>query len=227
MAFLQSQPPREPFLHAPAVVLWLIAVLVAVHLAITLIPISDEALLPFAFVPARYAQGAGLLALTVPLVSHMFLHANFVHLGVNCLWLLAFGPIVARRYGSVSFLSFFILCGVAGALAYLALNWGSMIPVIGASGGISGLMAAGLRMLRWPAMPAGGRLAPLLSRPILIFTAVWFVTNLLFGITGLGFGGIGGQIAWQAHVGGYVCGLFGIDLLERLHLRRAGRIAAG
>ncbi len=227
MAFLQSQPPREPFLHAPAVVLWLIGSLVAVHLAVTLLPIPDQVVWWFAFVPARYAEGAGLAALTVPLISHMFLHANFVHLTVNCLWLLAFGPIVARRYGAVPFLSFFLICGVAGALAYLFLNWGSPVAVIGASGAISGLMAAGLRMLRWPGVPAGGRLAPLLCRPILLFSAVWIVTNLLFGMTGLGMSLAGGQIAWQAHMGGYICGLFGIDIVERLHLRRARPIAAG
>lgn len=227
MAFLQSQPPREPFLHAPASVLWLIAALVLVHLVVTLVPVSDEALLPFAFVPARYAEGAGLLSLIVPLVSHMFLHADYVHLTINCLWLLAFGPIVARRYGAAMFLSFFLICGTAGALTHLALNWGSMDPVIGASGGIAGLMAAGFRMLRWPSTPPGRRLAPILSRPILMFTAIWLATNLLFGVTGFGTGQIGQQIAWQAHMGGYLCGLFCIDLLEHLHLRRPRQVITG
>lgn len=224
MAFLQSQPPREPFLHAPASVLWLIAVLVAVHLAVTLVPVPDETLLYFAFVPARYVEGAGLISLTVPLISHVFLHADFVHLAINCLWLLAFGAIVARRYGPAMFLLLFIICGIAGALTHLALNWDSPQPVIGASGAIAGLMAAGFRMLRWPSTPPGLRLAPILSRPILMFTAIWLVTNLLFGITGFG---TGQQIAWQAHMGGYICGLFGIDLLEYLHLRGPRQLIPG
>lgn len=221
MAFLQSQPPREPFLHAPASVLWLITAFVLIHLVITLIPIPDSTLVAFAFVPARYAEGAGLLALTMPLVSHVFLHADFVHLTINCLGLLAFGPVVARRYGTGLFLSFFFICGIAGALTHLALNWGSTDPVIGASGAISGLMAAGIRMLRWHVIPPGRRLAPVLSRPILIFTVVWLVLNLAAGITGFGMTGEGQQIAWQAHMGGYLCGLFGIDTMEWLHLRRA------
>ena len=111
MAFLQSEPPREPFLHAPASVLWLIGVLVLAHVARMAVPagLSDELLTQYAFIPARYSGGVdigGIFGLAAPFVSHMFLHANFVHLGVNCVWLLAFGPIVARRYGTMLFLLF-------------------------------------------------------------------------------------------------------------------------
>ncbi len=222
MAFLQSQPPREPFLHAPASVLWLIGVLVAVHLAVAIAPeaASDNIVTQLAFVPARYAQGGSLFTLVVPFVSHMFLHGDFVHLGVNCLWLLVCGPVVARRYGTVPFLLFFAACGIAGAAAHLAFNWGSPDPVIGASGGISGLMAAAIRMMRWPNVPVSGPLMPVLSRPILIFSAIWIATNTVFGILGLGTDGET-QIAWQAHLGGYISGLFLIGLVEKLHRRVA------
>lgn len=221
MAFLQSQPPREPFLHAPASVLWLIGVLIAVHLVLQVLPpaVADAIVWRFAFVPARYVHGGSLFSLTVPFVSYTFLHGGFMHLAVNCLWLLVCGPVVARRYGTVPFLVFFFVCSVAAAATYLALNWGSPDPVIGASGGISGLMAAAIRMIRWPNTPVTGPLVPVLSRPILFFTVVWFATNILFGVFGLGLGG-GGQIAWQAHIGGYLCGLFLLDVLEMQHRRR-------
>lgn len=225
MAFLQSRPPREPFLHAPASVLGLIGLLVAIHLAVTFIPVANEALEPYAFVAARYAapafENTGLLALVVPLFSHMFLHGSFLHLTVNCVWLLAFGPAVARRCGALVFFAFFLACGAAGALAFLALNWGSPDGMIGASGGISGLMAAGFRLLRWPGVPSGSRLAPLLSRPILLFTGVWLITNVVFGVTGFGTSNPGEQVAWQAHMGGYLFGLFAIGWFERLKPRRA------
>jgi membrane associated rhomboid family serine protease len=229
MAFLQSAPPREPFLHAPPVILWLIGLLVAIHAGLALAPaaFSDELFLRFAFVPARYAEGDSLFALTVPLLSHMLLHGSVFHLLVNCLWLLAFGPIIARRYGTAAFLLFFILCGIAGAATHLASNWGSPNPVIGASGGISGLMAAGIRMLPWPNTPPGQRLAPLFSRPVLLFSGIWFATNLLFGLTGIGAGGELQQIAWLAHLGGYICGLIGIGLLETHYLRRAHPVPEG
>lgn len=215
MAFLQSQPPREPFLHAPGSVLGLIGVLIAIHLAVAFIPIPFDALAPYAFVPARYTEGATPLELVLPLVSHMFLHGSFLHLIINCAWLLAFGPVVARRLGGVTFLVFFLACGVAGALMELALAWGAPEAMIGASGGISGLMAASFRMIRWPGVPPAGRLVPLLSRPILTFSGIWLLTNLIFGFTGFGSGTSGDQIAWQAHMGGYLFGLITIGLFDR------------
>lgn len=223
MAFLQSRPPREPFLHAPACVLWLIGLLVLVHVAIMLAPdaVADAVVMRLAFIPARYAHGGPLLALALPFLGHMFLHAGFLHLAVNCLWLLACGPIVARRYGTGLFLLFFVVCGVAGAATYLALNWGSPEPVIGASGAISGLMAGAIRLLRWPNSPPLRPVMPVFSSPVLFFTAVWLLTNLLFGITGLGAGG-DIRIAWQAHLGGYLCGLF---LIGGLELVRHGETA--
>jgi len=221
MAFLQSQPPRQPFLHAPPVILWLIALFVAIHIASEAAPgiITDEVLIRYAFVPARYAHGAGLLELTVPLVSHMFLHGSWLHLTVNCLWFLAFGPIVARRYGSPLFLAFFFACGIAGALTYLAFNWGSPEPVIGASGGISGLMAAGTRLLRWPNVRPWHGLTPILSRSVLVFTAFWLVANLVLAVVGIGTSGQMEQVAWQAHLGGFACGLFLINAVELLRER--------
>ena len=145
--------------------------------------------------------------------------------GINCLWLLAFGPIVARRFGAALFLGFFVVCGVAGAATYLALNWGSAVPVVGASGAISGLMAAALRMLPeqtpW-AVPGATPLAPVFSRQILIFSAVWAAINLLTGVTGLGMGGDSGLVAWQAHLGGFVAGLLLAGGFDRLRPRGVG-----
>jgi membrane associated rhomboid family serine protease len=219
MAFLQSDPPREPFLHAPASVLWLIAAMVVIYLFQSLIPLSDEALRPFELIPARYAVGGTLFTLSVPLVSHMFLHGSTGHLLVNCLWLLAFGPVIARRYGKGLFFAFFFFSGFAGAAIYIGVMWGSTEPAIGASAAIAGLMAAAFRLLRLPgADVAGARLAPVLSRPILIFTGFWIASNVVFAL----FGGIGEA---AAHTGGYLFGLFAIDGVEKLHLARArGRI---
>jgi len=226
MAFLQSAPPRQPFLHAPASVLLLIAALILAHVARIAAPAPwpNEILTQFAFIPARYSAGSGggsVLRLAMPFVSHMFLHANFVHLGINCVWLLAFGPIVARRYGTVLFLLFFAVCGVAGAATYLAFDWGSPSGVIGASGAISGLMAAGIRMYPWPGATPGRPMAPIFSPPVLLFTGIWFGTNLLFGIFGFGVGGEIQQIAWQAHLGGYFTGLISARWFEALSRRGA------
>lgn len=214
MAFLQSQPPREPFLHAPGSVLGLIGALIIIHLAVVFVPVPFEALVPYAFIPARFADGASALELVLPLFSHMFLHGSFVHLIINCAWLLAFGPVVARRLGGPLFVVFFLMAGAAGALLQMAMAWGSPEAMIGASGGISGLMAASFRMMRWPGVRPGVRLVPLFSRPILVFSGLWLATNLIFGLTGFGSGGAD-QIAWQAHMGGYLFGLVAIGLFDR------------
>lgn len=237
MAFLQPQSSdpwiRQPVFRAPAVVVSLIAILIAAHGARVLMPpgLSAELVNQFAFIPARYSHAflathnvdpGGWLARGVPFVSYMALHNDFTHLAINSLWLLAFGPIVARRWGGFLFLLFFLTCGVAGALTHLAFNWGSLVPVIGASGAISGLMAAGLRLLpsQAPWARAGEeKLAPIFSRQILIFTLVWMGINLLAGLTGLGVGGEVGMIAWQAHLGGYLAGLFLAEPFDRLRPR--------
>lgn len=240
MAFLQSAPPRQPIFQAPPVVLWLIGTLAAIHALRLLLPARAglQLLYEYALVPVRYSHAVGtaqsglseswpgtVLERAVPFLSYMALHHDWTHLVINSFWLLAFGLVVARRLGSVLFLLFFSLCGVAGALLYLGFNWGSPVPVVGASGAISGLMAAALRMLPgqapW-AEPASAPLAPVFSRQILMFTVVWAAINLLAGLTGLGFGGESGQIAWQAHLGGFLAGLFLCEPIDMLRPRRVG-----
>ncbi|MDE2184622.1 MAG: rhomboid family intramembrane serine protease [Alphaproteobacteria bacterium] len=228
MALLQSSPPREPFLHAPASVLWLIAVLAGVHIARLLLPpgMSEAMLENYAFDPSVYQHGGSLLALAVPFVSHIFLHDGFAHLGANCLWLLVFGPVVARRFGPVFFYAFFLVCGVLGAAAYLAVNWGSPGGVIGASGAISGLMGAAIRLFPWPGQKHTQPLAPLLSRQVVVFSGFWFLTNLLLALTGFGAPGEMHQVAWQVHIGGYVAGLLLVGPFDSLHRLRTSHTIA-
>ncbi len=236
MAFLQSHPPRQPIFNTPLVVPGLIAVLAAAHAARIYAPParSQDIIFEYALVPARYSRAflesrmlnpGPIWEQAVPFVSYMGLHNDWTHLIINSLWLLAFGPIVARRLGAGLFLLFFLLCGIAGALFYLGFNWGSPVPVVGASGAISGLMAAGLRMLPgqapWAA-PGTAPLAPIFSRQILVFTAVWAAINLLAGVTGLGMGGEDGLIAWQAHLGGYLAGLLLCGPFDHLRPRAVG-----
>ncbi len=230
MAFFQeNRGAREPFLNAPPAVLWLIALLLVTHTLRILLPgaLPDEILERYAFIPARYAvavhQGvgsSGFLDLVVPFISYMLLHGDFTHVGLNSLWLLVFGPIVARRLGSLRFLIFFVICGIAAALVHLAFYWGSPMAVVGASGGVSGLMAAGMRILygRMYGGPLG--LAPVTSRPILTFSAVWIFANVLSGVFRIGASDDLTLIAWVAHLGGYFAGLFLIgafvaDLVRR------------
>lgn len=237
VSFLRETSRNQPFLRAPAVVLWLIVLLVAAHAARVFVfgRYSDMLFVTYGFVPARYSQHylashsinpGNVLEQALPFVTYMFLHGSFMHVTVNSLWLLAFGPVVARRFGWTLFLLFFLICGIAGAAVHLACDWGSTAPVIGASAAISGLMAAAFRML--PLSPDGTwrPLESILSSRIVVWSAFWVVVNLVAGLTGLGTGGEVQLVAWQAHLGGYAAGLFlagPFDSLAGSALRPASR----
>jgi len=229
MAFLTDPRSREPAISAPLVVWLLIAVLVGIELSREFLwaAASQTIFVEFGFMPALYsnawlaAHGVNSISAfdrAIPFVSYMFLHGGFAHVAINCVWLLAFGAIVARRLGPVLFLLFFVVCGVLAAATHLALNWGLNAPMVGASGAISGLMAAGMRMLDMAApwnRDADRPLAPIASRQVLSFTAFWVAANVLAGLTGLGASPGVQLIAWQAHLGGYAAGLLLIGPFDR------------
>ncbi len=234
MAFFQdTRPSREPFIRAPAIVLWLIAFIVVAHVTRIALPAdwSEQVLQTYAFVPARYSAAAlagsgseasGLIGRIVPFVTYLFVHADFGHAGINCLWLLAFGPIVSRRLGAMKFLVLFFLCGIAAAALHLAVNWGDALPVIGASGAISGLMAAGIRILYGSRTLGPGDyrpLAPVLSRSVILFSVTWVAVNILVGVTNFGVTSQLAEVAWVAHLGGYFTGLFAVGLFDKPPLK--------
>jgi membrane associated rhomboid family serine protease len=211
--FQSSGPHTERFLNAPASVLWLIGVIMAAHAARAFLgaPQSNYIIVDYAFIPARPTD-----ALTY--VSYLFVHGGFLHALINSLWLLAFGPPVAWRLGTTRFLVFYFLCGIAAALAHLVSDLGSMVPVVGASGAISGLMGGAIRILyAGPLSPFGQSppsLAPVYARPVLFFASVWIGVNIVVGVTGLGLTEDGELIAWVAHMGGFFAGFLGIGLID-------------
>jgi membrane associated rhomboid family serine protease len=234
MAFFQDQrPSREPFLNAPAIIFWLIGALVVTHVGRVMLPAPwpQYLLFQFAFIPARYSAAAlaamgipapGFAGQVIPFVSYMFLHGDYVHLAVNSLWLLAFGPIVAKRLKTTKFLLFFLFCGIASITLHLVVYFGAGEPVVGASGAISGLMGAAIRIFygrllfgRQISVGETPPLAPLMSRPILGFALVWLIANFIAGVTGLGLTDPTVTVAWVAHLGGFFAGLIGITAFDR------------
>lgn len=226
-------PPRQRALNLPPVVTGTIAVLVLIQLARTFLSEQQEAdiLLLFAFIPARLDPSSdfsrllpgGYAADLWTFVTYALLHGSWSHVLVNCLWLAAFGSAVAKRFGAARFLLFSAVCAVAGAALHLVTHWSEFVPMIGASGAISGQMAAAIRFV----FGRGGPLNPIryaapsfddapavplrqaLRQPqVIAFLAVWFGINLLFGLAGGIIPGMGDdQVAWQAHVGGFLAGL--------------------
>lgn len=216
----------EPALNVPRSVVGVGALLIGVQFVRGLLPdeLDLTLLLALAFIPARYSGAAlelpgGYLTAVTSFVTYMVVHAGWVHLLVNLLWMLAFGSAVARRMGSLDFLSFSVLCGVAGAFTHLLFHYGDMAPVVGASAAISGQMAGALRFFfQAPRLPGRRRpdfaTAPLMSlsqtfsdKRMIAFLLFWVAINAYFGLSSVRIAGEEGGIAWEAHIGGFLCGL--------------------
>ena len=121
-------------------------------------------------------------------------------------WLLVFGPVVARRLNSLRFRAFIVFCGVAAAILHLAVYWGSPVAVIGASGGISGLMGAGMRILDDLHVPACRRSrAGDLAADCDVLAGLVSVVNAVTGVLRIGVNDVA-LVAWVAHLGGYFAG---------------------
>jgi membrane associated rhomboid family serine protease len=226
--------------NVPVVVLSLLAAMGLIH-ALTSFVSVDQAtdfLVLFAFIPARYdvkllselwwVPGWGAAVWTF--LTYAFIHGNLMHLGFNGVWLLAFGTPVARRFGPLRFLIFFLFSAAVGAALHLAVHSGDRLPMVGASAAISGAMAAAMRF----AFQRGGPLGPfrvndeaayrvpatplsvlLRDRRFVVFLIVWFGVNLLFGLGIVSLPGEGDMpIAWEAHIGGFLAGLVTFALFD-------------
>ncbi len=155
----------------------------------------------FGLVPAAYTGGSSdLLSQIAAPITYQFLHGGWLHLGINMITLAAFGAPVERMLGVPRFLAFYLSAGVAAGFVQVLLFSSSTDPVIGASGAISGVFGAVLMLMRYV-----GSLNSLL--PV---AAVWIGLNIFFGIFGGTPGAGGEQVAWAAHVGGFLYGLLAI-----------------
>jgi membrane associated rhomboid family serine protease len=168
----------------------------------------------WAFIPRRFSQDP---AGTIPTVfTAMFMHAGWLHLGGNMLYLWIFGDNIEDRFGSVKFLVFYLACGIAATFAQYYVSPGSKIPNVGASGAIAGVLGAYL--LLFP----HARVRVLVYHQIVAMPAVlvlgfWIVLQIFAGAGAL-FGtaqseDVGG-VAYMAHVGGFVAGFLLTFLLK-------------
>jgi len=224
----------QPLLNVPASVTWVAALLVAVQVVRGFLPdeLDPTFLLTLAFIPARYSGAAldlpgGYVTAVTSFVTYMIVHSGWLHLAVNLLWMLAFGSAVARRMSGSDFLLFSIACGIAGALTHLALHFGDMTPVIGASAAISGQMAGAMRLIFKPQRldredapdyanaSAMSLKEAFFDKRLLGFLLFWVALNAYFGLTSVRIAGEDGNIAWEAHIGGFLCGLLIFGAFDR------------
>ena len=165
------------------------------------------------------------------LLTYAFLHGSWTHVMLNTIWLVAFGPPVARRFGSTRFLIFMAVTAIFSGLAYWASAPMDFAPLIGASGAVSGLMGAVTRFMFQPGAPLGpqrfGRRAEVAAVPAAtlkgifldprarIFLGIWLATNFIFGAFAQTLGLSEMPVAWVAHLGGFAAGLILFTLFDR------------
>lgn len=199
-------------------------VLIALNVLFFLVELNGgEAFIrQWAFIPRRFGDNPAGDAHTI--VSAMFMHGGWLHLGGNMLYLWIFGDNIEDTFGAFKFLVFYLACGIAATFAQFAFTPNSSIPNVGASGAIAGVLGAYLLLLPH----ARVRVLvynQIVAMPALIVLGLWIVLQVFSGV-----GSIAttsqteetGGVAYMAHVGGFVAGI----VLTFLFRGREGRSGA-
>jgi rhomboid family protein len=214
--------------------------LIAINVLVFLYQMTnDQFTLGYSVVPAEITQGRDIVGpvrgvkglelaqspspIYLTLLSAMFMHGGWLHLGGNMLYLWIFGDNVEDRMGHLKYLAFYLLCGFLASATHIFFGPNSLIPSLGASGAIAGVLGAylvlfprqGIRVIQW------GMITEL---PALIVIGLWGVLQFISGFGSLGKGGASGGVAFMAHVGGFVAGILLVFLFrnpqERQRFRR-------
>jgi membrane associated rhomboid family serine protease len=172
----------------------------------------------YGLIPAQvtsHATGTPILTLAIPFVTAMFLHANWLHIIGNMLYLWIFGDNVEDRVGHLPYLFFYLLVGMAGSIVYCLGSPASQVPIIGASGAIAGILGA--YFVLYPKAKVLTLLPLFFFITLVEIPAIWFLL-LWFGLqvvnsftTSLA----ADSVAWWAHIGGFVTGAVLIGLFTR------------
>ncbi|MET0688937.1 MAG: rhomboid family intramembrane serine protease [Methyloceanibacter sp.] len=186
---------------------------------------GQAAVMQFGMIPARlfgYGEVSPAFAVVpgwATVLTSMFMHGGFMHLGLNMLFLWIFGDNVEDSMGHARYLVFYLLCGVAAAVAQGAINPASTIPMVGASGAISGVLGA--YMLLHPHATVRtlifiGLFVTIVHVPALVVLGIWFLMQIASGM--LPSSGEGG-VAFFAHIGGFVAGMALVPFFKKPNVK--------
>ncbi|HEU5162967.1 MAG TPA: rhomboid family intramembrane serine protease [Thermoanaerobaculia bacterium] len=170
------------------------------------------------FVPAEFFAG-GAARESFDILTSMFLHGGWLHLGGNMLYLWIFGDNIEDRMGHLRYLVFYLVCGYAAALSHALFSASSTLPAIGASGAVAGVLGAYIvlfpRAHVMTLIPLGFFIA-MRQLPALVVLGLWFVMQLFTGVASIGVDTAQtGGVAWFAHIGGFVAGLVLVFVFRR------------
>jgi membrane associated rhomboid family serine protease len=180
----------------------------------------DPFIRDYALVPRRLLAHWDDSAQWLTLFTHQFLHGGVAHVLGNCWFLWIFGKNVEDRLGPLQFLLFYLLSGLAAATLQVVVDPGSPVPMLGASGAISGVLGAYLLLFptAW-IFTLVPWIVPIIPVPAFLFLVLWFVIQAFNGFGSLLGGGSGG-VAWWAHAGGFVAGMGLVSLAKDAGLVR-------
>jgi len=155
--------------------------------------------------------------------SSLFVHADFMHLAGNMVFLWVFGDNIEYAIGHFNYFIFYLLCGIAATLTHVFVDPGSAVPIIGASGAISGILGA--YIIKFPKNKVTTLFIILIFIKIMKIRAVyllgfWFLYQILNGYLSMGNQAAGG-VAWFAHIGGFISGLILVNIFKKHPNRRS------
>jgi membrane associated rhomboid family serine protease len=213
----------NPNRRAPVMTVLLIAAnlaVFAIEIWLMLTKQMDPFIRDYALVPRRLLAHWDDRAQWLTLFTHLFLHGGVAHVLGNCWFLWIFGKNVEDRLGPLQFLLFYLLSGLAAATLQVVVDPGSPVPMLGASGAISGVLGAYLLLFptAW-IFTLVPWIVPIIPVPAFLFLVLWFVIQAFNGFGSLLGGGSAG-VAWWAHAGGFVAGMGLLSLAKNVGLVR-------
>jgi membrane associated rhomboid family serine protease len=167
-------------------------------------------------VPKEYSTGHDIapqipLPFWSTLVTSMFLHGGWAHLGGNMLYLWIFGDNIEKAIGNARFLVFYLVCGLAAGIAHIVFNSGSTVPTVGASGAISGVLGGYLVMFPHNRVRVLTR-SGIVAVPAMLMLGMWILIQLVSGFGAITNRAETGGVAYMAHVGGFAAGFLLVKL---------------
>ncbi len=229
LPFRDYNPSRNfPFMTLTLVVLNILAFLYMLNLQVQGEDTLARFVLHAAVIPHEYTHGGSvqgvlpLQPLYLTMFTAMFMHAGWLHIGGNMLYLWIFGNNIEDIMGPWRFLLFYLLCGIIATVAYIFSAQESMVPSLGASGAIAGVLGAYL--VRFPRAQVDTCvfiviIYTVVRLPAFIVLAGWFILQLFQGVAGLGTGaGSSGGVATWAHIGGFVAGMILVYFFQQRRL---------
>ena len=209
---MEETEPRQPAFNIPCVIRIVAIITILVHfLQLFSNPAQHNELIRYlAFIPARFSlsdvwQLEGF-SLAVSPISYAFLHADGYHLILNIFFLLAFSTAAARRVSWPIFLILYAAGAIISAFFWMAFNGEATTPLVGSSGALSAAAGALVRMSISPKLPFDQRYPIMPAKTAILFGLFWIGMNLFFTLTALSVSFGIGNVAWEAHIGGFLFG---------------------